>query len=76
MQLVPNACLSSYKVSFAVFLYYVRMTSLASLSLSLSLESRSLALLSCCAASQADAFNSAINFQKIHISVPTSLLTS
>lgn len=35
MQLVPNACLSSYKVSFAVFLYYVRMTSLASLSLSL-----------------------------------------
>lgn len=43
---------------------------------SLSLESRSLALLSCCAASQADAFNSAINFQKIHIGVPTSLLTS
>lgn len=39
MQLVPNACLSSYKVSFAVFLYYVRMTSLASLSLSLSLLS-------------------------------------
>lgn len=73
MQLVPNACLSSYKVSFAVFLYYVRMTSSRSLSL-LSLDHLLYSLVVPLA--RLMHLTLPLIFKKIHIGVPTSLLTS